>query len=66
MACDRCTDRRETIGVDALMSDPSISRHLKLVLDAWRLRDPVDAARDADLLADVLGRRANRLLGSPS
>ena len=49
--------------VDEVLADPSISRPLKLTLDAWLCRDPVDAAADAELLAAVLGRRADALLG---
>lgn len=49
--------------VDELMADPAVSRFLKLTLDAWLFRDPVDAAADAELLAAVLGRRADALLG---
>lgn len=52
--------------VDDLMADPSVSRFLKLTLDAWLFRDPVDAANDADLLAAVLGRRADEMLGRES
>ena len=46
-----------------VLADPSISRPLKLTLEAWLSRDPVDAAADAKLLAAVLGRRADALLG---
>jgi hypothetical protein len=62
VACDR--PRAETTpGVDQIMADPSVSRFLKLTLDAWLFRDPLDAAKDAELLAAVLGRRADVLLG---
>ena len=44
------------------MADPAASRFLKLTLDAWLFRDPVDAAKDAA----ILGRRVDDLLrGSP-
>lgn len=49
--------------VEFVLADPSVSRFLKLTLDAWLFRDPVDAANDAELLAAVLDRRANELLG---
>jgi len=49
--------------VEFVLADPGVSRFLKLTLDAWLFRDPVDAANDADLLAAVLGRRADALLG---
>lgn len=41
-----------------LLIDPVISFALKAVLLTWEVRDPVDAARDAHLLAEVLERRA--------
>ncbi len=66
MASDQHARQPEPPDVDTLMGDPSVSRHFKLVLDAWLHRDPVDAANDADLLSKVLGRRADTLLGSPS
>ena len=43
-----------------LLLDPSVSFALKSVLRAWGARDPVDAARDARLLTEVLERRADR------
>ena len=49
--------------VEEIMADPAASRFLKLTLDAWLFRDPVDAANDAEVLAAVLGRRADALLG---
>lgn len=49
--------------VDAVMADPAVSRFLKLTLDAWLFRDPVDAAHDAELLSAVLVRRADERLG---
>lgn len=42
-----------------LLADPAMSFALKDVLRAWEVRDPVDAARDARLLADLLERRAD-------
>jgi len=42
-----------------LLADPAKSFALKDVLRAWEVRDPVDAARDARLLADLLERRAD-------
>lgn len=42
-----------------LLFDPAVSYALKHVLLVWAVRDPVDAARDARLLADVLERRAD-------
>lgn len=42
-----------------LLIDPAVSFALKDVLKTWEVRDPVDAARDARLLAEVLERRAD-------
>ncbi|MBX9614765.1 MAG: hypothetical protein K2X25_04160 [Caulobacteraceae bacterium] len=44
------------------MADPSMSFSLKAVLLAWAERDPVDAARDAEVLAVAFERRADDLL----
>lgn len=48
--------------VSNLLADPAVTRHLRAVLLEWLVRDPVDAARDAELLAAALGRRAGQLL----
>ncbi len=50
--------------MDDLLDDPAVSHPLKAVLIVWRSRDPVDAAHDADLLAGVMGRRADTLTGA--
>lgn len=42
-----------------LLVDPAASFALKAVLRAWAVRDPVDAAHDARILADLLERRAD-------
>ena len=42
-----------------LLVDPTVSYALKEVLLVWEVRDPVDAAHDARLLAEVLERRAD-------
>lgn len=49
-------DRPPTVA--DLLLDPAVSFALKDVLRTWEMRDPVDAARDARLLADLLERRA--------
>lgn len=41
--------------MDDLLDAPSVSYPLKAVLLVWAGRDPVDAARDAELLAAVTG-----------
>ena len=45
--------------MDDLLDDPAVSYPLKAVLLVWSGRDPVDAARDADLLAAVMANRAD-------
>jgi len=45
--------------IDDLLVDPAVSFALKAVLKLWEERDPMDAARDARLLAEVLERRAD-------
>ncbi len=48
--------------VAELLADPSVSYWLKDALRSALLRDSVDAARDALLLADVLGARCDQVL----
>lgn len=48
----------EAPSLDDLLDDPAVSYPLKAVLLIWRSRDPVDAAKDAALLAAVMGDRA--------
>jgi len=48
-----------------LLMDPAVSFAFKHVLRAWEIRDPVDAARDARLLADILTRRADEAVSWP-
>lgn len=52
-------ERRPAPTVADLLNDPAVSHAMKTVLLVWELRDPVDAARDARLLAEVLERRAD-------
>lgn len=54
-------DPRPRLGT--LLSDPSVSLPLKSVLRTWSRRDPVDAARDAGLLAITLERLADERCG---
>lgn len=53
---------RRAPDMDDLLDDPAVSYPLKAVLLVWRGRDPVDAARDAALLAAVMGDRAALML----
>lgn len=49
--------------LDEVLSSPTSSSWLKDALRSSLPRDPVDAARDAELLALVLSSRADLLLG---
>ena len=51
---------------DAVLADPSVTDACKAVLRHWLDRDPVDALRDADILAAVLSRRCDQRLGRPA
>jgi hypothetical protein len=50
--------------IQIIMTSPEVSTWLKTSLQSALLRDPVDAARDADLLAKLLGDQADRKLAS--
>ncbi|MDQ1155187.1 hypothetical protein [Brevundimonas sp. SORGH_AS_0993] len=50
---------RRALTVADLLANPTVSFALKAVILAWEQRDPVDAARDAHLLADVFAHRAD-------
>jgi len=49
-----------------VFADPSASRWLKQALRDALERDPVDAANDAELLADILDAECRILLGEGS
>jgi len=42
-----------------LLADPTVSFPLKTVILTWEQRDPIDAAHDARLLAELFERRAD-------
>ena len=48
--------------IELVISLPSTSDWLKTALATAIERDPVDASNDAEALATLLGRRANRIL----
>lgn len=50
--------------IDAVLASPAISCWLKTALAEALRRDCVDAANDAELLADLLGKRCHAMLGS--
>lgn len=47
--------------IDAVLNDPATSNWLKAVLQSALLRDPVDAANDASLLAELLDENARTM-----
>jgi hypothetical protein len=48
--------------IDEILGDPAASFWLKAALRSALSRDPVDAANDADLLAQVLELRCRNIL----
>ncbi len=48
--------------IDDILNDPEASDWLKHALRSALERDPVDAANDAEILAQVLEARAERML----
>lgn len=53
-------DPRPSVG--ELVRDPAVRGSVKAVLRAWADRDPLDAAKDATLLAQALERAADEAL----
>jgi hypothetical protein len=45
----------------AVLADPATSKWLKVALEAALSRDPVDAANDAQALADLLSHRLDSM-----
>lgn len=52
------------IEIQTVLNDPSTSTWLRQALENALRRDPVDAARDAELCSIVLQRRADELLAA--
>ena len=48
--------------IQQVLSNPASSSWLRQSLEAAIKRDPVDAAGDVEVLADLLGRRADQAL----
>jgi hypothetical protein len=48
--------------IDEVLADPAASFWLKTALRSALSRDPVDAAHDSEILAQLLGRRCDALL----
>ena len=49
-----------------ILGDPAASNWLKSALGEALMRDPIDAAHDAELLATVLSERAASILSAAS
>lgn len=47
--------------IDSVLTDPASSNWLKAVLQSALLRDPVDAANDASILAELLDQNARSM-----
>ena len=66
----RLVDMKSNAGLylrrDKILADPAISRWLKEAIRALDARDPVDAAKDADLLAALFDGKCKVLLGLPA
>lgn len=54
----------ELPSIDEVLADPAASYWLKRALQSSLGRDPVDAARDSDVLARLLGRRCDEILSA--
>ena len=54
----------ELPGIDEVLADPAASLWLKRALQPSLSRDPVDAARDSDVLARMLERRCDEILSA--
>ncbi|MCH4269638.1 MAG: hypothetical protein LKF80_14670 [Brevundimonas sp.] len=49
--------------IDRVLADPAASFPLKSVLRLWLTRDFIDAARDAQVLAQLFEARATKMVG---
>ena len=50
--------------VEEVLADPAASFWLKTALRSALCRDPVDAAHDSEILAQLLGRRCDEILSA--
>jgi hypothetical protein len=50
------------LAIEQLIDDPAVSAWLKNALRAALMRDPVDAANDAEVLAQLLDQRCRKIL----
>lgn len=65
MATIRHANEAGKVDIETLLRDPSTSHWLKHALRSALERDALDAARDADLLAELLEDRVADLLATP-
>lgn len=49
--------------IEQVLADPAASFWLKVALNSALDRDPVDAANDAEVLAQLLQQRCQQILG---
>ena len=50
--------------IDEVLADPAASFWLRTALRSSLCRDPVDAARDSEVLAQLLGQRWDTILSA--
>ena len=55
-------DAKPVLEVEQVVGDPAASLWLKIALSEALTRDPVDAANDAEVLAQVLDQRCRKIL----
>jgi len=55
-------DVKSVLTIEEIVDDPAASFWLKNALGAALIRDPVDAANDAEMLAQVLDQRCRKSL----
>jgi len=58
-------DLEPDLDIEHIADDPAASLWLKNALRSALIRDPVDAANDAELLAQVLDQRCRKILRTP-
>ncbi len=54
----------DLLSIDEVLADPAASFWLKMALRSALRRDPVDAAHDSEILAQLLGQRCDALLSA--
>ncbi|HSZ62094.1 MAG TPA: hypothetical protein VK828_09860 [Terriglobales bacterium] len=59
-----CTTSGDLPSIDEALADPAASFWLKTALRSALCRDPVDAAHDSEILAQLLGQRCDAILSA--